>query len=81
MIREFPEGEDYMVNNNFCPYCGFLMPANRLACEYCTEEYEAIRFYLEQHPLSTMMEVSTSTKISLKKIRLYIEKGHFSLKM
>jgi ribosomal protein L40E len=81
LFFHFPEGEDYMLNNNVCPYCGFLKPAIRLACESCTEEYEALRLYIEKQPLSNMMEISNSTKISLKKIRLYIEKGHFSIKL
>jgi hypothetical protein len=70
-----------MVNNNLCPYCGLLKPVIHLVCESCLEECKAIRFYIEKQPFSNMMEVSTSTKISLKKIRLYIEKGYFSLKM
>jgi hypothetical protein len=76
----FTEGGDYM-GNNLCPSCGFLKPVIHLVCESCTEEYKAIRFYIEKQPLSNIMEISTSTKISLKKIRMYIEKGYISLKM
>jgi predicted ATP-dependent serine protease len=65
---------------NTCQICGELKSSNSGLCESCKEEYNTIRSYIEKSPRSTLMDISNSTRLSLKKIRLFVERGHFDLK-
>lgn len=71
-----------MNHKTICGYCGELeAPANRTICDACAEKYSTIRCYIQKNPQSTLMEISSSTGISLMKIKTFIDRGHFSLKM
>jgi molybdenum cofactor biosynthesis enzyme MoaA len=63
--------------NNFCQSCDQLRPTSQGICDVCTEDYKVIREYIQQNPESNVMDISNSTKISLKKIRIFVEKGNF----
>lgn len=68
------------MSGKVCQYCGYLKPANDAFCTTCTDEYIKIRSYIEERPASSLMEIAASTRIPLKKVRLFVEKGHFLLK-
>ncbi|MCY9669916.1 hypothetical protein M5X11_34250 [Paenibacillus alginolyticus] len=58
-----------MANNQLCKLCGLLTPVtNNGVCESCTEEYAIIYNFIKNKPTATILEISTATKISLKKI-------------
>jgi molybdenum cofactor biosynthesis enzyme MoaA len=63
--------------NNFCEFCDQLRPTLQGMCDVCTEEFKTIRDYISQYPDSNVMDISISTKVSLKKIRLFVVKGNF----
>jgi NMD protein affecting ribosome stability and mRNA decay len=63
-----------------CLLCGqSTKPAKNGVCETCIEEYETIRSYIVQHPSANLMEISNATKISIKRINQFVDKGKFIL--
>jgi hypothetical protein len=66
---------------NTCEVCGDLKSSINGYCEPCKEEYNIVRSYIMKSPLSTLMDISNSTGVSLKKIRRFVETGDFQLKM
>ncbi|TJY44035.1 hypothetical protein E5161_01155 [Cohnella pontilimi] len=68
------------MNYPMCQLCGqSTSPIKNGACETCIEEYDTIRNYIEQHPSANMMEISYATKISIKRINQFVDKGKFIL--
>jgi hypothetical protein len=67
--------------NNLCLFCGNLRPTLQGMCEHCSEEYTRIRSFIELKPTANIMELAHETKVSYKKIKLFIEKGNFILKI
>jgi hypothetical protein len=62
---------------NFCQFCDQLKPTVQGMCVVCTEEYKIVRDYVLQYPDSNVMDIANSTKISFKKIRIFVKKGNF----
>lgn len=63
-----------------CPRCGGVFPyISSPICQNCVKEEEAIflkvRNYIKEHPNATILEVSTETEVSTKKIYGYLREG------
>jgi hypothetical protein len=69
-----------MYNDNMCKFCTGLRPAVNGICESCKGEYTTIRTFIEKYPISNLMDISNATKISLAKIRTFLDKGYFSIR-
>lgn len=67
------------MSNSFC-ICGNFKPSAKSMCDQCNEDYTKIRSFIEANPKSTIMEVVQETKISYIKIKLFTDKGLFSIK-
>jgi NMD protein affecting ribosome stability and mRNA decay len=68
------------MSNNFCLFCGNLRPTIQGMCEHCSEEHARIRSYIKLKPTANILELAHETKVSYKKIKLFIEEGIFILK-
>jgi predicted ATP-dependent serine protease len=62
--------------NNFCMFCDQIKPSHQGMCNECRDEYNLIRDYIMQRTDANAMDISNSTKVSLMKIRRFIEKGN-----
>jgi hypothetical protein len=68
------------MSNPLCTLCGKTSkPTTNGVCEICIEEYKTIRSYIEAKPLANVMEISNATKISIKRINQFVDKGKFIL--
>lgn len=68
------------MNYQICRLCNELKAStNNQICESCTDEYKTIRTHIEKNPKSTVLEISTETRVSLKRINQLVEIGRFTL--
>lgn len=70
---------------DICNICGKMYEkTGKQYCGSCSKEndreYRLVLDYIESHPVNTILEIITQTKVSVKTINRFIEEGIISYK-